>query len=290
MLTGTFCHIPGIGGKTERNLWAAGVTSWDAFLDRVNSRSRSPSRLAWVAHVQESLTHYSGRSLDYFAERLPSNQHWRLFHDLQDSCAFVDIETTGFGYPMEITTIALYDGRSIRYYVNGRNLRDFVQDVRDYRLLVTYNGKCFDVPILEGQLGARLPVAHVDLRYTLKSLGLSGGLKECERQLGMCRAGMENVDGFVAVLLWREYLRRKDERALETLLAYNIQDVVNLHALMIHAYNEKVRDTPFGGSHTLPPCVAPSLPFTPDGEIVRRLTTDRFTSFGPHGLVSALVR
>ncbi len=29
MLHQTFCHIPGIGMKTERKLWEAGITSWE---------------------------------------------------------------------------------------------------------------------------------------------------------------------------------------------------------------------------------------------------------------------
>jgi len=31
MLTRSFIHIPGIGSKTERSLWRAGVRSWRTF-------------------------------------------------------------------------------------------------------------------------------------------------------------------------------------------------------------------------------------------------------------------
>ena len=33
MLRSTFCHIPGIGPKTERQLWAAGLRSWPKACD-----------------------------------------------------------------------------------------------------------------------------------------------------------------------------------------------------------------------------------------------------------------
>jgi uncharacterized protein YprB with RNaseH-like and TPR domain len=79
----------------------------------------------------------------------------------------------------------------------------------------------------------------------LASLGYKGGLKGCERQLGLTREGLEEVDGFFAVLLWKDFKKNKNHKALETLLAYNIQDVVNLEALMIKAYNKKLKDTPF---------------------------------------------
>jgi uncharacterized protein YprB with RNaseH-like and TPR domain len=205
---------------------------------------------------------------------LPASQSWRLFADFRASCAYLDIETTGMGPADVITTIALYDGRSIRTYIRGRNLPDFVRDVAAYSLLVTYNGKCFDVPIIERCLGCRLPQAHIDLRHVLASLGVRGGLKSCERQLGLVRPGLEDVDGFVAVLLWRRWKRRGDAKALEALLAYNVQDTVNLEALMVHSYNRSLADlgeTPFAPACRLPLPSVPANPFRPDAETVRQV-------------------
>ena len=139
-------------------------------------------------------------------------------------------------------TAVLYDGRSIRHYVNGDNLDEFPTELKEYQLLVTYNGKTFDIPFIERFFSIRLPQAHIDLRYPLRSLGLKGGLKGCERQVGIARPGLEDVDGFVAVLLWNEYRNKKNVKALETLLAYNIRDALALHALMVHTHNEKVGD------------------------------------------------
>ena len=88
---------------------------------------------------------------------------------------------------------------------------------------------------IERALRIHVRHAHLDLRYILKRLGYSGGLKACERKLGVGREGVEDVDGFMAVLLWREY-RKGNERALETLLAYNAADAVNLEADLIGKY------------------------------------------------------
>jgi uncharacterized protein YprB with RNaseH-like and TPR domain len=87
--------------------------------------------------------------------------------------------------------------------------------------------------------------AHIDLRYILYSLGFKGGLKGCERQLGMDRGDLKEIDGFFAVLLWDEYQRTGDQKVLETLLAYNVQDTVTLENLMVTAYNMKLKQTPF---------------------------------------------
>lgn len=43
--------------------------------------------------------------------------------------------------------------------------------------------------------------------------------------------------GFFAVLLWQEFQQTGNIKALETLLVYNIEDVVNLETLMVLAYN-----------------------------------------------------
>lgn len=271
MLRNTFCHIPGIGEKTERRLWAAGFTSWTAPFERTDGGFRP----AWTEHVQESQRRYAEADLDYFSERLPGGCQWRLFHDFRDACAYVDIETTGLGPSAEITTAALFDGREVRWYVSGQNLDQLARDIARYRLLVSYNGKCFDVPVIEGQFGIRLPRAHVDLRYVLRSLGHKGGLKACERSVGLARPGLEDVDGFAAVLLWDEYRRTGSPKALETLLAYNIQDVVSLPALAIYAHNEKVQKTPFALTHTLPASPAPGVPFRADPATVDRVLRRR---------------
>ena len=272
MIRHTFCHLPGVGARTEQRLWSAGLTTWEAAL--------APQRLSPLARrlsadaLRESAARHARPDPAWFAERLPAVQSWRLFADFRASCAYLDIETTGMGPADTVTTIALYDGRSIRTYVRDRNLPDFVRDVRAYSLLITYNGKSFDVPILERCLSCRLPQAHIDLRHVLASLGLRGGLKSCERQLGLARPGLEDVDGFVAVLLWRRFRRRSDWRALEALLAYNVQDTVNLERLMVHAYNTHLAgltEAPFAPACRLPLPPAPANPFQPDAETVRQV-------------------
>src|SRR5262249_31805333 len=207
---------------------------------------------------------------------------WRLYRDFQDTCAFVDIETTGLSDFDEITTIVLYDGKNIRHYVNGENLDTFPADVNNYRLLVTYCGKTFDIPFIQRFFG--IQVTHIDLRWVLWSLGLKGGLKGCERLLGISRPGLEDIDGFIAPILWDEYRNRKNIKALETLLAYNIQDTLSLDTLMVHAYNEKVKATPFSGSHSLPSTSLPESPFKADHDTVERV---RHRAFGPEALFVA---
>jgi uncharacterized protein YprB with RNaseH-like and TPR domain len=225
-----------------------------------------------AACMAESCEHLDKNNPAYFADHLPAGEHWRFFPQFRKTTAFMDIETTGMDvFGSEITTIALYDGESIKYYVQGQNLDAFMEDIGRYNVIVTYNGKTFDVPFIEKYFGIEMTHAHIDLRYVLKSLGYGGGLKRCEKALGLDRGDLDGVDGFFAVLLWREFQQTGNIKALETLLAYNIEDVVNLETLMVLAYNMKLKDTPFSRTHALSMPKIPDIPFKPDRSTIERI-------------------
>ena len=273
MLRHTFLHIPGIGPKTEAGFWADGVDDWNAFSDDAPLKLSNTKRDAIADLLKESKRQLDLRNPGFFARLLPASQHWRIFPEFRSRTAYLDIETTGLDNDCTISTIAVYDGSTMTTYVQGRNLNDFIDDIRHYQVLVTYNGKCFDVPVIERTFGRHLDHAHIDLRYVLASLGLKGGLKRCEAQLGMDRGEMEDIDGLFAVVLWKAYLRNCDEQALETLQAYNLQDAINLESLMVHAFNLKIRQTPFDRRYRL------ALPRRPQNPIpVHRQTIDRYRS------------
>jgi len=265
MLTNTFVHIQGVGVKTEQKLWESGFTDWDCISQGALHGLIKKRNGFLHAGIEESIKNLDDNNPAYFGSRLQSGQAWRMFPEFRSSIAYVDIETTGLDRGCdEITTIALFDGRSIRTYVQGENLGRFADDIRDYRVLVTYNGKSFDVPFMERYFNSRLNHAQIDLRYILKSLGFSGGLKSCERQLGMSRGDLSEVDGFLAVYLWDRYKRKGDLKALESLLAYNVQDTINLERLMVTAYNLEIKNTPFAADKRLPDVALPENPFRVD--------------------------
>jgi hypothetical protein len=136
------------------------------------------------------------------------------------------------------------------------------------KVLVTFNGKCFDAPIIERVLKVPCPRAHVDLRFVLKAVGASGGLKACEKRYGLSRRELDGVDGWGAVLLWRQWERTGDERVLETLLAYNAADVLSLEVLLAHALAELLLATPFAADLTQPIPHMAENPFRPDPGVV----------------------
>ena len=269
MLKNTFLHVPGLGIMSERRIWSSGVHSWGDLLRGDCPCFFHTRKDAIKRCIEDSVEHLSRGNPNYFGNLLSSNHFWRFFPDFRESAAYLDIETTGLdSWGNEITTVALYDGKSVFTYVQGQNLDDFKEDVNRFKVLVTYNGRCFDIPFLESHFGIRLNQVHIDLRYLLRNLGYTGGLKGCERKAGIDRGELDGLDGYSAVLLWNDYRRNKNFKSLETLLAYNIQDVVNLEFLMVLSYNLKLKESPFVQSHQIISPKQPETPFKADKRII----------------------
>jgi uncharacterized protein YprB with RNaseH-like and TPR domain len=276
MLERCFLHLPGVGPGFAQALRDAGIHDWYAAL-RLPLPCGAVRAERLKAGVEESLLRLASRDAAWFGKALSPAEQWRLFPCFQDEAAYVDIETTGLSRSGDvITTIALFDGASVRTYVRGVNLSDFADAVAPYRLLVTWNGRSFDAPVLRRELDIALDkgnMAHLDLLPVFRALGLRGGLKRVERLLGIDREELEGLDGWDAVRLWRAYECDGDPRVLETLLAYNVADVLSLESLAAYAsarYRaaEEGRDT---GNLCVDPLKKQYNPFIPDRRVVQRV-------------------
>jgi hypothetical protein len=71
--------------------------------------------------------------------------------------------------------------------------------------------------------------------------------------------------------MWRDFQKTGSRKTLETLLAYNTQDTINLEALMVAACNMKLRQTPFFGSLRSESPPSPENPFQIDNATVARI-------------------
>jgi uncharacterized protein YprB with RNaseH-like and TPR domain len=265
MLTHTFQHLSGIGKAADAKLKKAGLRSWDDALKTGKLPLTAKNCSTFIAGLEESYMRLETGDALWFSERLPAAEQWRLYPHFFAKAAYVDIETTGIVWPRAwITSIALYDGTDLKVYVRGRNLDDFIADIGEYALLVTWNGRAFDVPFLRRSFNITLKMAHLDLYPVFRSLGIRGGLKQVEKRLGMERGELEGVDGYMAVLLWHEYLRSGDESAVETLLAYNAEDVFSLEILCRHVCEQKGIVLPRA-------CSNPVNPYTANVRLLDRL-------------------
>ncbi len=246
MLKNTFVHIKGVGSVTERKIWDHGIRTWEDYIKQCDDLEIPDKRkMRFLEKVRESIAALKAGDHGYFASALPVKENWRAYGEFKRSTVFLDIETTGLGFERhDITVIGMYDGRRISTYVKGINLDDFQFDLPKYCVLVTFNGSRFDVPFIQSKYpNVRFDQIHIDLRFLLRRLGLTGGLKSIEEQLGVKRAtdvkGMRGVD---AVRMWREYERGNDG-ALRLLIKYNSEDIRNLQTIMEKAYRDMKKNT-----------------------------------------------
>lgn len=249
MIERSFQLLPGIGPWRERDLWARGLLNWESFCaDPQLSELPANQAEALADRIGEAQVALASRDLARLAQLLPPREHWRLYPAFLDEAVFFDIETDGAveGQP---TVVSLYDSRGLHVFVQGRNLEALPEALQKARLWVTFNGRCFDVPVLQRHFSdLRIPPVHLDLRFLCHRVGLRGGLKTVEQTIGIPRPPhLRGVGGCEAAVLWRTWIATDELEALRFLVEYNLYDAFQLRALADAAYNRAVEQLAFDG-------------------------------------------
>ncbi len=255
MLTSSFLFAQGITEDMERAIWARGVTSWEILRKypgeaaEVIGDSRSQKLLAAVAEAETARVN---GDYAWFRKHWPEKSLWRLWKGFcaPEQVALVDIETTGRtpGYD-NITVIGLANGVQEYAFVAGRPqandqaIEEYLEAIKAYHLLITFNGVSFDVPFIEKHFAAQgyhVEQPHLDLIWPARSIGLSGGLKDMEKQVGIVREeDIADVRGAEAITLWGQWTQRNDRAAYDRLVTYCKADCTNLQPFAEHIYNRK---------------------------------------------------
>ena len=235
MIRSSFRITPGVGTWLESQLWDAGMRRWEDLPDgplpvvgpKVGARLREA-----VARAGAALAAGDAETL---ARMLPRTERWRLYAAFAADAGFLDIETDGTD---RITAIGLLDRDGPRVLLAGRDLHEFEAIAARWKLLGTFNGQAFDVPVLRRAFPRWTPpLAHVDLCHLWRRLGHAGGLKALERAEGLHRPPqVAGLDGLDAIRLWQAWLDG-DGGALRLLAEYNLYDAVHLRTLMDRGYN-----------------------------------------------------
>lgn len=238
-----------MGPTTERSLWRQGCTDWECLLGAFDQYSLgTATEIDARRTLENSLKADEEGNHQYFRKALGLAEAWRAYERFQDSVLYLDIETDGGFQGESVTTIGMYDGKEFRALVKGNDLAEFPDLVSHYSLIVTFFGAGFDLPMLQKKFwGLQFDQIHIDLCPTLKRLGYRGGLKKIEKQLGIQRGEeCDGLNGLDAINLWKSYCQG-DEKALETLIAYNREDVVNLETLAKIAF-DRMKQMTYGAA------------------------------------------
>jgi uncharacterized protein YprB with RNaseH-like and TPR domain len=168
------------------------------------------------------------------------------------STVFLDTETTGLaggsGTAAFLVGVGFIEGDRFRvrqyfmrdYHEEPAQLLALAEDLARFRSLVTFNGKMFDVPLLEARYAlqrARFPLdgaPHLDLLHPARRLW-KARLESCRLQslegalLRVRRNG--DVPGEEIPRIYFDYVRRRDPRALARIFHHNRLDILSLAAL-----------------------------------------------------------
>lgn len=149
------------------------------------------------------------------------------------SAAFFDIETDGLAAGSRVTMIACLTGSRLEVFTHGRDLDQFLQRTEETELLVSFNGRTFDVPrLLDAFHLPSLGRDHLDLRPVCKAAGHAGGLKQIEKSLGIIRPpDITGVTGEDAQWMWRAWEKDGDTGLRDRVVRYCAADVVALRLL-----------------------------------------------------------
>ncbi|MCS7187981.1 MAG: ribonuclease H-like domain-containing protein [Armatimonadota bacterium] len=236
MLVRTFLHFHKVGERRERALWRFGYIDWNSILSRPAPSFWIHFWDEWRREAEASLKALGESNASYFSQRLPKPFWWRVVPEFADRTVFLDVETDGTN---RITVLGVANWSQYFVFVRGIEDMDEARErIESAAVVVTYNGSGFDLPVLrENFPDWRLPPFHLDLCPLLRRLGYKGGLKVVEAQIGIKRSPKtQGLNGWDAVRLWWQWRDYGDDKALNLLLAYNREDVVNLRPLLEFAY------------------------------------------------------
>ena len=247
MIESTFQILPRLGPKKEASLWESGIRRWCDFIDaesvgriKGEQKERMDSQLNYAYELLEA------RDCSGLGNMLKPREHWRLYDRFRDTVGYLDIETDGLDRDSEVTVVTVHSGSDTITLVNGDDLcsESLSEAMENVSMLVTFNGRCFDVPTLRCSFpDVDLDLPHFDLRFGCKDIGMTGGLKNIERSIGLERSeDIADVDGLEAVRLWKRWTNAGDKESLRRLVEYNRADTVNLATLADIVYPRLVRE------------------------------------------------
>lgn len=183
---------------------------------------------------------------------------------------FLDTETTGLaggaGTYVFLVGVGYFEGDQfcvrqyfMRDYNEERALLSALNDLlSNFKAVVTYNGKTFDLPLMESRYimsGMKMSLKnpyHFDLLYPARRLWKrrleNCSLSTVERDiLGVIRD--DDVPGYLIPEIYFSYLRTKDARALKQVFEHNLQDILSLVALvsrMCFLVEDPLNNTEYG--------------------------------------------
>ncbi len=122
-------------------------------------------------------------------------------------------------------------------------------------VLVTYNGKSFDIPLLNtrfitnGEPPPLITQSHIDLLHLARRLWRdrlpSRTLGSIEENILGLQRTEEDIPGWMVPTIYFDYIKTGDARPMKNVLYHNAMDIISLASLLNHI--SEILDDPYGG-------------------------------------------
>jgi uncharacterized protein YprB with RNaseH-like and TPR domain len=169
---------------------------------------------------------------------------------------FLDIETTGLGgSPLFLVGLLLYHGHELflrqlfaRDYSEEKPLLQYLLDLLGkFELVVTFNGKAFDIPYIKDRcsfnlLPYRLEFHHLDLlheyRRRWRNILPDCRLLTLESRI-CCRDRVDDIPGRDIPGAYHDFVRTGDARQIKDILYHNALDLLTMSELVLRLFGSE---------------------------------------------------
>ncbi len=173
-----------------------------------------------------------------------------------DKFLFFDTETTGLaggaGTLAFLIGVGFWKGKEfhlVQFFLpepieEPAMLAGFDEIISPFRVLVSFNGKTFDAPLLNARHilnGVQSPFSgksHLDLLHLARRLWRnrlpSRALGDLEKDILIYPRTEEEIPGWMIPDIYLDYLKTRDARPLKGVFYHNSIDILSLAALFIH--------------------------------------------------------
>lgn len=185
--------------------------------------------------------------------KIASNKSNRLKKDILNNLLFIDTETTGLMGGTGTVSFLIGAG----YFIDGdflieqylmrdydeeaAMLLDFKQLMETHKIIVSFNGKSFDIPLIKTRLilnrfNRPNYDFHLDLLHSARRLW--SFLDSCSLKSLECNIldfeRVDDIPGHLIPGIYFEFLENKNLELLRPVLEHNIYDILSLVTLFIH--------------------------------------------------------
>ena len=148
LLDQTLCLLDGISPEAEIRLRRRGVLTCRQLAEEADRHFSSAHagrvKASWQALCKAHELGFSG----WFVAHLPAGHRVRALRDFRRDAVFFDIETNGMERDANVTCITTWRNGNTKTFVRETNLDGFLAEWSAAKILVGFNSKRFDTPVV----------------------------------------------------------------------------------------------------------------------------------------------